>query len=154
MTSEARIDRPEPVANALGRGIAKTTCVIMGVIFLIIAIWGFIDGDNVLIFHVNAVHNTVHLLSGIAALACAFAGEQVARIFCWAFGLTYGVVALLGFAGVTAVEDLLHLNPAGNWLHVGITLVFLVAAAVSTRNAPARPGLPGIDRARHRPSMR
>ncbi|HZW10532.1 MAG TPA: DUF4383 domain-containing protein [Phycisphaerales bacterium] len=152
MTSETHTDLTG--TNPLRRGIAKTTCLVMGVLFLIVAVWGFIDGDNVLIFHVNAAHNMVHLLSGIAALACAFAGEQVARIFCWTFGLTYGLVALLGFAGVTVVEDLLHLNPADDWLHVGITLVFLLAAALSTRNAPARAGIPRIKRAEHRPSLR
>lgn len=111
--------------------IAKSTCLVMGIIFVIVALWGYIDGDNVLIFHVNAVHNTVHLLSGIVAIACAFAGEHASRLFAWIFGVVYGLVAVLGFAGVTAVEDLLHLNPADNWLHAAITLVFLSAAAAS-----------------------
>jgi len=111
--------------------IAKSTCLVMGVVFVIVALWGYIDGDNVLIFHVNAVHNTVHLLSGIVAIACALAGEHASRLFAWIFGAVYGLVAILGFAGVTAAIDLLHLNPADNWLHAAITLVFLSAAAAS-----------------------
>lgn len=116
---------------------AKTTCVVMGAVFLVVAIWGFIDGDHVLIFSVNWIHNLVHLVSGLAALAFGFAGAAAARAFCVVFGVVYGLVALLGFAGVPSVINLLHINPPDNWLHLGITLAFLLAAAASMRHAKA-----------------
>jgi hypothetical protein len=107
--------------------IAKTVCKVMGVVFLVVAAWGFIAGDRVLIFHVNTAHNLVHLLSGLAALAAGFGSVRAARAFCLIFGAVYGLVGVLGFAGVAPVVDLLHLNTADNWLHVFIAVVFLAA---------------------------
>jgi hypothetical protein len=125
--------------------MAATVCKLMGVIFIIVAIWGFITGHEVLIFHVNAAHNVVHLLSGLLALACGFAGERPARLFSAIFGAVYGLVALLGFLGVQPVIDLLHLNMADNWLHAGIAVLFIITAiaSASARRAQAIPP-PGI----------
>jgi hypothetical protein len=117
--------------------MASLVCKIMGVAFLVIAVWGFITGHEVLIFHVNTAHNVVHLLSGAAALACGFAGEPAARIFSIAFGLVYALVAGLGFANVAFAVDLLRLNEADNWLHAGIAAVFLVAGVVQLHPARA-----------------
>ncbi len=105
-------------------------CKAAGAILIVVAIWGFITGDHVLIFHVNTAHNIVHLVSGALALVCGFAGERPARVFSIAFGAVYGLVALLGFAGVAWVIELLHLNAADNWLHLGISVVFLAAGLV------------------------
>jgi hypothetical protein len=110
--------------------MASIVCKVMGVVFIVVGIWGFITGHEVLIFRVNAAHNAVHLISGLTALACGFAGEASARVFSMVFGLVYGMVAILGFAGVQAVIDLLHLNNADNWLHAGIAIVFLAAGLI------------------------
>lgn len=127
-TGRRPVERPRKTMSP-----PAAVCLAMGAIFIMIAIWGFVDGENVLIFTVSTAHNWVHLLSGAAALACGFAGPAVARGFCWAFALVYGLVALLGFAGVPFVVELLHINPADNWLHVGITLVFLLGAVAGLR---------------------
>ncbi len=111
--------------------LASTVCKVMGVVFVLVGIWGFIAGDHVLIFHVNVAHNAVHLLSGLVALACGFAGEKASRIFSLAFGVVYGLVAILGLLGVQPVIELLHLNDADNWLHVAIAAVFLAVGAAS-----------------------
>jgi len=109
--------------------LPNLVCRVMGVVFVIVAIWGFIDGSRVLIFHVNTAHNIVHLLSGALALAYGFMSLRAARTFCITFGLVYALVAVLGFLGVAQVISFLHLNPADNWLHVGIAAVFLAAFA-------------------------
>ena len=111
--------------------LASNVCLVGGAIFVLVGIWGFIDGHHVLMFSVNAAHNAVHLLSGLIALGCGFAGEKASRIFCLAFGVVYGLVAILGLAGVQAVIDLLHLNAADNWLHVAIAAAFLIVGALS-----------------------
>ena len=64
------------------------------------------------------------------ALACGFAGEAPSRTFAIVFGLVYGLVAILGFAGVQTVIDLLHLNDPDNWLHAGIAVLFLAVGLV------------------------
>ena len=53
--------------------MAKTLAVLFGIVFLLVGILGFVPAvtkDEMLlgIFHVNAAHNCVHLLSGVAAL--------------------------------------------------------------------------------------
>jgi hypothetical protein len=116
--------------------MAMLTCKIMGFAFLIVAVWGFIDGHEVLIFHVNTAHNIVHLLSGLCALACGFAGPRPARLFCLIFGSVYGLVAVLGFLNVEAINKLLHLNDADDWLHLVIALAFL-GAVLSSKPAHA-----------------
>lgn len=120
--------------------LPNLVCRIMGVVFLIVAAWGFIDGSRVLIFHVNTAHNIVHLLSGVLALACGFMSLRAARTFCIVFGVVYGLVGILGFLGVAQLVSLLHLNPADNWLHIGIAAVFLIAAfAPASISHPPRP---------------
>jgi hypothetical protein len=110
--------------------MARLICKVMGAVFVVVAIWGFITGDSVLIFHVNAAHNLVHAISGLGALACGFVGERASRLFALIFGSVYGLVAVLGFAGVQAVVDLLHLNTPDNWLHLAIAAVFIGAALI------------------------
>lgn len=115
--------------------IATITCWILGSAFLIAAIWGYINVSrgvhDVLGLHVNHLHNTVHLITGLAAIACAMASERAARLFSLGFGATYLLVALLGFMGVQAVIDLLHLNRADDWFHLIIAAVFLTVGALS-----------------------
>lgn len=122
--------------------MARLICRIMGVVFILVAIWGFIDGERVLIFPINAAHNLVHLVSGLAALAFGFYfSEKAARGFSLAFGLVYGLVAVLGFMHVDFVSNLLNLHAqhgeghgmADQWLHALIALVFLVAALLPER---------------------
>ena len=119
--------------------MASLICKVMGVVFVIVAIWGFVAGDQVLIFHVNTAHNIVHLLSGLLALACGFAGEGPARGFSLIFGAVYGLVAVLGFMNVQFANDLLHLNDPDDWLHAGIAVVFLLAGVLSGRAPAAAP---------------
>jgi uncharacterized membrane protein YfcA len=59
--------------------MVKTMAVLFGVVFLLVGILGFVPAvtkDQMLlgIFHVNAAHNCVHLLSGVVALIAGMAG--------------------------------------------------------------------------------
>jgi Domain of unknown function (DUF4383) len=110
--------------------MATFICRVMGPIFIIVAGWGFITHDQVLMFHVNPAHNWVHLISGALALWAGFSGERNAKTFSRVFGIIYGLVAVLGFAGVAPVVELLHLNMADNWLHMLIAALFIVVGFV------------------------
>lgn len=111
--------------------MARKFCLVMGVIFLIIGMWGWIRGDRVLIFHVNPLHNAVHLASGVAALIFAFNTERAARGFCFVFGAVYGLVAILGLLNIEPVVEALHLNDADDWLHVVIAAAFIIVGVLS-----------------------
>lgn len=104
----------------------KTFAIVFGVVFIAVGILGFVPGittNNMLlgIFHVNAMHNVVHLLSGAAALATGFMGTGPARIYFRVFGVVYALVAALGFVvGDGMLLGLISNNMADTWLHVVI----------------------------------
>lgn len=110
---------------------AKAVCIVLGCVFLLIGAWGFVTGDRVLIFPVNTTHNIVHLTSGTLAIVCGVLSLRAARLFCLIFGTVYGLVAVLGFAKVEFVVNLLALDENDNDLHLGIAVVFLLAGLLS-----------------------
>ena len=113
--------------------MVKTMAVLFGVVFLLIGILGFVPGatkDEMLlgIFHVNAAHNVVHLLSGAVALFCGMTSVGASRNYFRIFGLVYALVAVLGFLnpGDTMLLGLISNNQATTWLHVVIAAVSLL----------------------------
>jgi hypothetical protein len=114
--------------------MAKTMAVLFGVIFLLVGILGFVPAvtkDEMLlgIFHVNAAHNAVHLLSGVVALICGMTGVGASRIYFKIFGLVYGAVAVLGLMHMgehTTLLGLISNNDADTYLHIGIAAVSLI----------------------------
>src|SRR5437868_9857329 len=113
--------------------MVKTMAVLVGVIFLVVGILGFVPAvtkDQMLlgIFHVNAAHNCVHLLSGVVALICGMMGFGAARMYFKIFGLVYAAVAVMGFLnpGDTMLLGLISNNMADTWLHVAIAAVSLI----------------------------
>jgi hypothetical protein len=109
----------------------KTYALWFGVIFLIIGVLGFFpplapNGMLLGIFHVDALHNIVHLLTGGVALGVAAAGERASRMYFQIFGVIYAIVALLGFVyGNTPLLGIMAHNWADVWVHVAIAAVAL-----------------------------
>jgi hypothetical protein len=112
--------------------MVKTAAVLFGVVFLLVGILGFVPAvtkDQMLlgIFHVNAAHNCVHLLSGVVALFAGMTSLGAARMYFRIFGLVYGLVAVMGFfVGDGMLLGLISNNAADTWLHVGIAAVSLL----------------------------
>lgn len=86
----------------------KRIAFAFGVIFVLVGIMGFIpevtppagEGDQghlLSVFAVDPVHNAVHLLTGLVAVAVSFASETACRMYFRVFGVVYALVALLGF---------------------------------------------------------
>jgi len=97
---------------------------------------GSIDGDTLIGFEVNGVHNLVHIASGLLLLS-GVRRNRWARRVCLIFGATYGLVTIIGLINGETVLDVIPVNPADNVLHIGLTVAALVAALVS----PAEPGV-------------
>lgn len=122
--------------------MVKTMAVLFGVILLVVGILGFVPAvtkDEMLlgIFHVNTVHNIVHLLSGAVALFCGMAGLGAARIYFRVFGVIYGAVAVLGLMHMGEHTNLLGLisnNDAITYLHIGIAVVSLILGFMPARS--------------------
>ena len=54
--------------------MAKTVCKILGVVFLLVGLIGFVS-PSLLGAHLNSAHNVVHMVSGAVALYFGFAGS-------------------------------------------------------------------------------
>ena len=90
------------------------------------------------IFHVNTLHNIVHLLSGAVALWAAMTSVAYARAYFRIFGIVYALVAILGFySGDSPVLGLIANNAADTWLHVAIAVVALLLGFVVKDTGPA-----------------
>jgi hypothetical protein len=109
----------------------KTAAIIFGIVFLLVGVLGFVPGITtgqmlLGIFHVNTVHNLVHLLSGAVALLTGLKSTAAARTYFRVFGIVYALVAVLGFiVGNGLLLGLVSNNMADTWLHVVIALVAL-----------------------------
>ncbi|MBS0615916.1 MAG: DUF4383 domain-containing protein [Verrucomicrobia bacterium] len=109
------------------RNVAK----IYGIVFVVIGILGFVPGityhQHLLgLFHVNAVHNLVHIVTGLVAYAVSRVDTRSCRMFFQIFGVIYAIVGFLGFFyGTKPVLGIIANNMADTWLHLVIGAVSL-----------------------------
>lgn len=109
----------------------KTAAIVFGIFFLVAGIAGFSaslapNGMLFGLFMVGAVHNCVHLGSGVFALLCAFAGAGAARKYFQIFGIVYLLVGLMGFYyGDSPLLGIMAHNKADIGLHLVIAAVSL-----------------------------
>ena len=110
----------------------KKAALVFGIVFVLVGILGFIPGittgDHMLlgIFHVNAVHNVIHLLSGAIALWVSQTSYSASKTYFMVFGIIYLLVAILGFVyGDKNILGIVSSNMADTWLHVVIAVAAL-----------------------------
>lgn len=113
----------------------KKAALLFGAVFLLIGVLGFVPalapkdsmGMPLLLslFMVGAVHNLIHLLSGVAALAAGYTSEAYAKLYFKVFGVVYAVVTVVGFVQKDTVLGLIHVNMADNLLHLAIAVAAL-----------------------------
>src|SRR3954468_13206934 len=121
--------------------MVKTMAVLFGIILLVVGVLGFVPAvtknDMLLgIFHVNAAHNVVHLLSGAVALFCGMTSAGASRNYFRIFGVVYAAVAVLGFMNPgehTMLLGLISNNTADTWLHVGCAAFSLIFGFMRAR---------------------
>src|SRR5213596_2475982 len=112
--------------------MVKPAAILFGLVFLVVGVLGYVpsatSNEMLLgIFHVNSVHNIIHLASGAVFLLCGLAGPGPSRTFFRIFGIVYAAVAALGFYyGDQPILGLVANNTADIWLHVGLALVMLI----------------------------
>lgn len=104
---------------------------LFGVVMLLVGILGFVPaltpGGLLLgVFQVNALHNIVHLATGLLAVWAAGTAAN-SRLFFKVFGIVYGLVTILGFVMNGDILGLIPVNMADNLLHILITVVALYA---------------------------
>jgi len=128
----ARDDRRTP---------AQWYCLLAGLSLLLAGVFGFISdssfdtgdgvqGDLFLGFEVNAIHNLIHVASGLVLLA-ASPKRASARAIALGFGLVYGLVAVIGLIDGEDVLGLIPVNSADNVLHIALAALGITTGLVS-----------------------
>ena len=117
---------------------------------LAVGVLGFvpgITGGGMLLglFEVDTMHNIVHILTGIVAVAIAAVSGAYARLFFRVFGVVYGLVAVLGLTmggnvlgmHMNMLDHLLHVAIAAFALYVGFALKDSPVVSMSSASAPS-----------------
>ncbi len=100
--------------------------MLLGLVFLIIGIWGFFTEDVLGVFDVNNLHSGVHVVFGLLGIYAGTKGKG--KGYNGSVGWIYGILGVLGFVpGVKDIlEQLLYVNAATNGLHLVIGIVSLL----------------------------
>jgi Domain of unknown function (DUF4383) len=136
---------------------AQWYCLLAGLALLLAGSFGFIadssfdtgdsvQGDLFLGFEVNAIHNLIHLASGLVLLA-ASPKRASARAVALGFGLVYGVVAVIGLVDGADVLGLIPINSADNLLHIALAALGVITGLMSRDDDRGR-GSTVLDRER------
>ena len=110
--------------------MAKTVCKILGVVFLLVGVVGFV-APNLLGAHLSPAHNAVHIVSGVIALYFGFAGTlSAAKTFSLVFGVVYLALGVLGFGLGTGADRMWEVGPldlgqADHGIHSLLGIIFL-----------------------------
>ena len=145
---------------------SRNFAMFLGVIFVFVGIAGFIPGLNQMqvhggdphmsvegpgtgkllgLFHVNVLHNAVHILFGVLGIAAARGGWEVT--YCRIVAVAYILLAVLGSISAHNLDHTFGLIPIeGNdvWLHALIGMAAAVFGWVLTgaKSTPAAPTTP------------
>jgi hypothetical protein len=132
----------------------QSVAALVGVVFLLVGILGFIPGITTHfndlsfaghdsgakllgIFQVSILHNIVHLLFGVVGIALAKTADG-ARTFLIGGGAVYLVLWVLGVVGG---GDWIPVNTADNWLHFVLGIGMLALGFVTARGVARGPVL-------------
>ncbi|MGE5196351.1 MAG: DUF4383 domain-containing protein [Anaerolineae bacterium] len=109
----------------------RTIAIIFGIAFFVAGILGFIPSftpnhELFTIFHVNALHNLIHLATGIIAFWVGCVSKQASRLFFQLFGIICAIFAISGFFyGSQPILGVIANNYADAWLYLLIALIAL-----------------------------
>ncbi len=124
--------------------VNRLVAYVLGAVFLLIGVLGFAvttdvgfasrEGDTLLGFEVNPLHNIVHLLVGAVLLLGATRGVAAARSANIAIGGTYLVVGIIGLFILDSSANILALNSADNVLHLVSAAALLGAGLAADKD--------------------
>ena len=132
------------------RSPIQTAALLVGAVFLLVGIAGFIPGITtnyddlgfagpdseaklIGLFQVSILHNIVHALFGVGIFMAAT--PEGARTYLLGAGAVYVVLFLMGIIGA---GDWVPINDADNWLHLGLAVAMIGAGVLLTRERAER----------------
>jgi hypothetical protein len=133
--------------------MANMVAVIMGVLFILMGLAGFVS-NNLLGAHLTLTHNLIHLVSGAVSLYIGLKGSpSAAKWFCITFGVVYLGLGVVGYwLGYERTESFLpdaakdyghnenmfrimpgrlELGTMDHIIHVVIGAVYIIAGALT-----------------------
>lgn len=151
MANESDLNPGEgPAVGVWADRLARIFAALVAAAFLVVGVLGFIPGVTTNfdalefaghdseaelfgIFQVSVLHNLVHLLFGLIGLALARTATA-ARAFLIGGGLIYLALWIYGLViDQDSTANVIPLNAADNWLHVGLGLAMILLAALTLR---------------------
>jgi hypothetical protein len=122
--------------------MTRRFALVVGIIYLVIGIAGFIpglvqgpgypdlavnalSGDLLGLFPVNVVHHIVHLLVGVLGIA-AYRAFDSARLYARGLAIFYAVLAVMGLINAADLDTMFGLTPLFShdvWLHAGTAVI-------------------------------
>jgi hypothetical protein len=106
--------------------MAKKSALVIGIIFLLVGILGFIPGNGIVgagsLFETDAVHNVVHLIFGIILVWVAVKAAEKAPTTLKVVGVIYLLLAIVGFIQGDNILGIAA-NGADHWLHLVLGIV-------------------------------
>lgn len=136
------------------RSPVQSIAMLVGVVFLLVGILGFIPGittdagdikfsgneseaELLGIFQTSILHNIVHILFGIAGLALARTWDG-ARTFLIGGGVIYLVLWIYGLVVSTdSNANFVPMDSADDWLHFALGVGMIGLGVLTTRNRDA-----------------
>jgi uncharacterized protein DUF4383 len=130
------------------RTLAQRVALVFGVVFILVAVLGFITpgGTGMAadmatapkllgLFPVNLLHNVVHLLFGAWGVLAARTWPA-ARTYCQIGGVIYIVLTILGFV-VPTTFGLIPIGGNDIWLHALLGVVLAAVGFTAAQPVPA-----------------
>ncbi|WP_394942066.1 DUF4383 domain-containing protein [Psychromicrobium sp. YIM B11713] len=116
----------------------RLLATIFGAVYLLVGVLGFFvtsgvgfaatEGNNLIIFAVNPLHNVIHLLIGAALLLGGLSSVKLAKNLNLTVGAVYLLVGIVGLFLLNSSLNIIALNGADNVLHLASAVVLLGVA--------------------------
>jgi hypothetical protein len=130
-------------ANTSDRTWPEWLTLVFGVVYLAVGALGFAvtggvgfaarNGDTLLGFELNPLHNIVHLAIGAALVAGFLGGRRSTGLVATLIGAVYLLVGVVGPFVTGTKANILALNTADHVLHIASAIVLLIAGIAALR---------------------
>jgi len=106
--------------------MAKKAILVLGIVLLVVGIWGYVSDPILGVFEVDGLHNLIHIVTGVLGIVFGMRSVGEAKMFSKVFGVIYALVAILGLVlPGDMILGLIESNMADDILHVVLAVVFL-----------------------------
>ena len=113
-------------------GVQKTFALVVGLVLLIIGLWGLFIGTGNLwgAFGVNVLQSILHIIAGVFGVYVGTKGDGSGfNVSIGWIGVILGILGFIpaiGHSSGDLLNSLLNINPAITWLHLVVGVVALI----------------------------